>query len=134
MDVVSRLVKVSLPNYLKSLPLPSTFGGFAKLSASDVLADVIFTTVVLVLLYSVVTLLLSLVLKPKPKKINMKVKKDNPKVVDLVEVEDLAEDKITYCRCWKSSKFPLCDGTHNKHNEATGDNIGPLVLKRKEKK
>ena len=30
-------------------------------------------------------------------------------------------------------QFPLCDGTHNKHNEATGDNVGPLVLRRKEK-
>ena len=29
-------------------------------------------------------------------------------------------------------QFPLCDGSHNKHNEDTGDNVGPLVLKRKE--
>jgi CDGSH-type Zn-finger protein len=33
------------------------------------------------------------------------------------------------CRCFASSKFPLCDGSHNKHNGATGDNAGPAVLK-----
>ncbi|XP_043375789.1 CDGSH iron-sulfur domain-containing protein 1 isoform X3 [Dermochelys coriacea] len=30
------------------------------------------------------------------------------------------------------SKFPLCDGSHTKHNEETGDNVGPLIIKRKE--
>jgi CDGSH-type Zn-finger protein len=134
MDIVSRFVKVSLPKYLKSLPLPDTVGGFAQLSASDIVTDAIFSTIVLFILYAVARLVVSLVRKRKPAQINFKVKKDNPKVVDLVEVEDLAEEKITYCRCWKSSKFPLCDGTHNKHNEETKDNIGPLVLKRKEKK
>ena len=33
-----------------------------------------------------------------------------------------------YCRCWKSSTFPLCDGSHGKHNAATGDNVGPLIV------
>ncbi|KAA8533814.1 hypothetical protein F0562_031331 [Nyssa sinensis] len=26
--------------------------------------------------------------------------------------------------------FPLCDGSHVKHNKATGDNVGPLLLKK----
>ena len=30
-------------------------------------------------------------------------------------------------------QFPLCDGAHNEHNEATGDNVGPLVLKNRDK-
>ena len=34
-------------------------------------------------------------------------------------------------RCWKSKKFPYCDGAHNAHNKATGDNVGPLIIKRK---
>ena len=42
--------------------------------------------------------------KGKPPQINKEIKKDNPKVVDLVEVEDMAKDKMSYCRCWKSSK------------------------------
>lgn len=29
-------------------------------------------------------------------------------------------------------QFPVCDGSHNKHNELTGDNVGPLILKKKE--
>jgi CDGSH-type Zn-finger protein len=32
------------------------------------------------------------------------------------------------CRCYKSAKFPYCDGSHIKHNEETGDNIAPAVL------
>jgi len=44
-------------------------------------------------------------LVPKsPVKINADIKKDDPKVVDLVDVEDLDKDKVTYCRCWKSKQ------------------------------
>lgn len=70
--------------------------------------------------------------KPPPQKspVNLKIQKETPKVVNMVDIEDLGE-KVTYCRCWRSKKFPLCDGSHNKHNEETGDNVGPLVLKRK---
>jgi len=30
-------------------------------------------------------------------------------------------------------QFPMCDGSHNEHNKKTGDNVGPLVLKHREK-
>ncbi|KAK2980924.1 hypothetical protein RJ640_022903, partial [Escallonia rubra] len=33
-------------------------------------------------------------------------------------------------QCWRSGTFPLCDGSHVKHNKATGDNVGPLLLKK----
>lgn len=25
-------------------------------------------------------------------------------------------------------QFPYCDGSHNKHNATTGDNLGPLII------
>lgn len=31
-------------------------------------------------------------------------------------------------------QFPYCDGCHNNHNQITGDNVGPLVLKSKKDK
>ncbi|KAG9275297.1 CDGSH iron-sulfur domain-containing protein 1 [Astyanax mexicanus] len=66
----------------------------------------------------------------KPK-VNLDVQKDNPKVVHAFDIEDLG-DKAVYCRCWRSKKFPYCDGAHAKHNQETGDNVGPLIIKHKE--
>uniref|UniRef100_A0A7M4EZN5 CDGSH iron-sulfur domain-containing protein 2 n=1 Tax=Crocodylus porosus TaxID=8502 RepID=A0A7M4EZN5_CROPO len=64
--------------------------------------------------------------------INLKIQKENPKVVNEIHIEDLCLTKAAYCRCWRSKTFPTCDGSHNKHNELTGDNVGPLILKKKE--
>lgn len=59
--------------------------------------------------------------------INLEIKKDIPKVVDNIDVEDLG-NKAVFCRCWRSKKFPYCDGSHTAHNESTGDNVGPLII------
>ncbi|CAE7207984.1 Cisd1 [Symbiodinium natans] len=59
-------------------------------------------------------------------KINNKIDPEVPKVVTKEDLK--AGDKKVYCRCWLSGTFPLCDGTHAKHNEATGDNVGPLIV------
>ncbi|XP_064418794.1 CDGSH iron-sulfur domain-containing protein 1 [Latimeria chalumnae] len=61
--------------------------------------------------------------------VNLEIQKDNPKVVHAFDIEDI-KDKAVYCRCWRSKKFPICDGSHTKHNEETGDNVGPLIIKR----
>ncbi|ESO93405.1 hypothetical protein LOTGIDRAFT_216266 [Lottia gigantea] len=129
MESVSTLVKVSLPNYLRNLPIPNSISGFAKLSGSDWLSLVPFVGTVSLLVY--VTLQAFRQKSPKPSPlVNLKVQKESSKVVNMVDIEDLG-DKVCYCRCWRSKKFPLCDGSHTKHNEETGDNVGPLVLKRK---
>ncbi|KMZ65840.1 CDGSH iron sulfur domain-containing protein 2 [Zostera marina] len=62
--------------------------------------------------------------------INPSIRKEEAKVVDAVEVTQLQKPITAYCRCWKSETFPLCDGTHVKHNKEFGDNVGPLVLKK----
>ncbi|MBG0771274.1 MAG: CDGSH iron-sulfur domain-containing protein, partial [Anaerolineaceae bacterium] len=33
-------------------------------------------------------------------------------------------EAISLCRCWKSTKFPLCDGSHN----ALDSDLGPAVI------
>jgi CDGSH-type Zn-finger protein len=58
-------------------------------------------------------------------KINLKVDLDSPKVATMDEIES---GKKIYCRCWMSGTFPLCDAAHVKHNKATGDNVGPLIV------
>ena len=30
-------------------------------------------------------------------------------------------------------QFPICDGSHSKHNEESGDNVGPLVIRHRDK-
>lgn len=61
--------------------------------------------------------------------VNPDIKKDVAKVVDTVNIEDLG-DKTAYCRCWRSKKFPYCDGAHGKYNRDHGDNTGPIVITR----
>merc|ERR1711962_1736772 len=62
--------------------------------------------------------------------VNRSIKKDKEKVVDSFDIEDLG-DSEAFCRCWRSKKFPYCDGSHNNHNKETGDNVGPLCLSKK---
>ncbi|RLN34722.1 CDGSH iron-sulfur domain-containing protein NEET [Panicum miliaceum] len=74
--------------------------------------------------------------------INPAIRKEEDKVVDTVLTGELAKPLTAYCRygqlltgfpfslCWRSGTFPLCDGSHVKHNKATGDNVGPLLVKK----
>ncbi|KAF8060589.1 Cisd1 [Scenedesmus sp. PABB004] len=55
--------------------------------------------------------------------VNPDIKKDTDKVVDMLKAEELPK-KAVFCRCWRSKKFPYCDGAHVKHNTETGDNLG----------
>ncbi|XP_048884435.1 CDGSH iron-sulfur domain-containing protein 1 [Brienomyrus brachyistius] len=67
----------------------------------------------------------------KKSRVNREVNKDSPKVVHSFDMEDIGS-KAVYCRCWRSTKFPYCDGAHTKHNEDTGDNVGPLIIKKRD--
>ncbi|XP_068651289.1 CDGSH iron-sulfur domain-containing protein NEET [Aristolochia californica] len=62
--------------------------------------------------------------------INPEIRKNEQKVVDSVQIAELSKPLTAYCRCWRSGTFPLCDGSHVKHNKATGDNVGPLLIKK----
>lgn len=64
--------------------------------------------------------------------VNPSIKKEEAKVVHCLNIEDLG-DKQAFCRCWRSKKFPYCDGSHGKYNMDTGDNVGPLVISKKGK-
>ncbi|KAF6264120.1 hypothetical protein COO60DRAFT_1698413 [Scenedesmus sp. NREL 46B-D3] len=61
--------------------------------------------------------------------INPDIKKDVEKVVDMLKADELPK-KAVFCRCWKSKTFPYCNGAHVKHNQETGDNVGPLIVEK----
>mmetsp|Transcript_20589 Transcript_20589/g.29796 ORF Transcript_20589/g.29796 Transcript_20589/m.29796 type:complete len:170 (+) Transcript_20589:80-589(+) len=62
----------------------------------------------------------------KKYRINYDVDVQIPRVVT-TEYLDIGQ-KCFYCRCWKSKRFPYCDGAHVKHNEEHADNVGPIIV------
>lgn len=43
--------------------------------------------------------------------------------------------EVAFCRCYRSTTFPWCDGvSHHKHCSQTGDNIGPIIIQKANKK
>ncbi|KAK2160503.1 hypothetical protein LSH36_132g05056 [Paralvinella palmiformis] len=134
METVATLVKVTLPSYLANLTIPTSVDELASISGPDWVQLIIFMLTIAIIFYSLIRLFHPSVDKgPKGKghPINPSIRKECPKVVDVLDVEDLNKEKVSYCRCWKSKKFPLCDGSHNAHNEETGDNVGPVVIRKK---
>ncbi|XP_031727306.1 CDGSH iron-sulfur domain-containing protein 2 [Anarhichas minor] len=131
LESVSRIIKVQLPAYLKKLPLPETIGGFARLTVSEWLRLLPLLGILALLGYLTIRPFMPKKKKQKDSLINLKIQKENPKVVNEIDIEDLKSPRVCYCRCWRSKTFPVCDMSHLKHNELTGDNVGPLILKKK---
>ncbi|CAD7693231.1 unnamed protein product [Nyctereutes procyonoides] len=52
--------------------------------------------------------------------VNLHIQKDKPKTVYAFDIKDLGDKAL-----------PFCHGSHTKHNEETGDNVGPLLIKKK---
>ncbi|MEQ2241614.1 CDGSH iron-sulfur domain-containing protein 2A, partial [Ilyodon furcidens] len=131
LETISKIIKVQLPAYLKKLPLPETIGGFARLTVSEWLRLLPLLGILALLGYLTIRPFLPKKKKQRDSLINLKIQKENPKVVNEIDIEDLKSTNACYCRCWRSKTFPVCDKSHLKHNELTGDNVGPLILKKK---
>jgi len=65
--------------------------------------------------------------KSSKERVNTSYKLESKKVAESFSVSDLGS-RTVFCRCWKSKKFPYCDGAHGKHNKECGDNLGPVIL------
>ncbi|KAG5673985.1 hypothetical protein PVAND_003981 [Polypedilum vanderplanki] len=140
MEFLSSFVKSTLPNYLSSLPIPNSFTGIFKLGFKDYVALIPPTVATAGFVY--ITYLafcpaanqFTICGKRKinNKRVNNKIRLNEAKVVDMVDIEDISE-KAAFCRCWKSKNWPYCDGTHGEHNKECSDNVGPLVVSRKQK-
>ncbi|KAG5848357.1 CDGSH iron-sulfur domain-containing protein 2 [Anguilla rostrata] len=131
LESIAKIIKIQLPAYLKKLPLPETIGGFARLTVSEWLRLLPLLGILALLGYLTIRPFLPKKKKQKDSLINLKIQKENPKVVNEIDIEDLKSASACYCRCWRSKTFPVCDKSHIKHNMLTGDNVGPLILKKK---
>lgn len=119
----STLVKETVPNYLSGLPIPDSIGGWFRLGGKKLFIVVYWPCANYSIKYiSAVKDWLSLIPptaivagltyvgyrafcphgRPAPcGKVNPTIKKHEAKVVDSVDIEDIAE-KAVFCRCWRS--------------------------------
>lgn len=90
--------------------MPKSFGGFSELTRDEWMTLVPFFLFLLVLLYLVFSPFMNMFStrkQPRPK-INRKQRMTENKVTNTVDIEELAgKEKVSFCRCWKSSKVSL---------------------------
>uniref|UniRef100_A0A8C4ZAM4 CDGSH iron sulfur domain 2 n=1 Tax=Gadus morhua TaxID=8049 RepID=A0A8C4ZAM4_GADMO len=110
LETISRIIKVQLPAYLKKLPLPETIGGFARLTVSEWLRLLPLLGILALLGYLTIRPFLPKKKKQRDSLINLKIQKENPKVVNEIDIEDLNSANVCYCRCWRSKTVKkVCD-------------------------
>ncbi|CAK8679034.1 unnamed protein product [Clavelina lepadiformis] len=132
MELLSYVVRDAVPSYLKNVPIPRSFGGFFNLSFKEWIHLVTFSAAVGGAGYLAVKPYYDKYADPKKEVcFNHDIRKDVEKVYDIIDVEDLGE-KTNFCRCWRSKKWPFCDGSHNAHNKACGDNVASLIIQKKQ--
>uniref|UniRef100_A0A452GFK8 CDGSH iron-sulfur domain-containing protein 2 n=1 Tax=Gopherus agassizii TaxID=38772 RepID=A0A452GFK8_9SAUR len=102
LESLARIIKVQLPAYLKRLPLPESISGFIRLTVSEWLRLLPFLGVLALLGYLALRPFLPKKKQQKDSLINLKIQKENPKVVNEINIEDLCLTKAAYCRCWRS--------------------------------
>lgn len=112
METLYYCIKVQLPGYLESLPLPKSFGGFATLTSSQwlqLLPFFIFNFIFLCILLSpILFATLSKRKKFSRSRVNEMIKMNKEKIVDTFDIEDIG-DKKSFCRCWKSLTVVICN-------------------------
>ncbi|KAJ8948374.1 hypothetical protein NQ314_008413 [Rhamnusium bicolor] len=103
MQPIAYLVKEAVPNYLSTLPIPDSIGGWFRLGFKDWLALIPPTAAAAGFTYITYRAFCPHG-RPQPdQKINQNL----------------------------GMKWPYCDGAHGTHNNETGDNVGPLIVERK---
>ncbi|KAJ8974745.1 hypothetical protein NQ317_005940 [Molorchus minor] len=91
MKPVAYLVKDAAPNYLSSLPIPDTIGGWFRLGFKDWLALIPPAAVLAGLTYVTYRAFCPHG-RPIPSAVvNRNILKSNPKVVDFIDIEDISE-------------------------------------------
>mmetsp|Transcript_35133 Transcript_35133/g.59139 ORF Transcript_35133/g.59139 Transcript_35133/m.59139 type:complete len:138 (-) Transcript_35133:264-677(-) len=137
MDNVKVALTKTLPLYLKGLPVPSDLAACAALSKDQWIQLAPVLVIALLVSINLLQLFLGMLMPAtvKPSRNNTSIKLTEAKVVDARTVGALTEslkdvETLAFCRCWKSSTFPMCNGAHVKHNKETGDNVGPLLVKK----
>ncbi|ALC44606.1 CG1458 [Drosophila busckii] len=125
---VSNFIKSTFPNYLSNLPVPDSFGGWFQLSFKDWLSLIPPTVVIVGIGYCTYHTIRG----PKcggTGSCNSSIRRGDAKVVDMIDANNISATSAL-CRCWKTKSWPYCDGSHAEHNKNTGDNLGPLVIRR----
>ena len=127
MEIFREFFTEALPRKLAALPLPKTFVGFKDLTADEWLA----LAPLFIALFVFTKLFLNVAFS-QPRANHWK-DLNTPKIFNAVSLKNDGKDgkdgkEVLLCRCWRSSTFPFCDGTHTTHCSAGTDNAGPVKV------